>query len=45
MIGAKIVGHSRAITFQMAKVMVPRGLFEKILSIIAALRPLPPVRC
>ena len=28
-IGAKIVCHSRSITFQMAEVMVPRGLFEK----------------
>jgi hypothetical protein len=44
-IGAKIVRRSRSITFQMAEVMVPRGLFEKILSIIAALRPLPPARC
>ena len=44
-IGAKIVRHSRSITFQMAEVMVPRGLFEKILSIIVALRPLPPARC
>jgi hypothetical protein len=26
-------------------VMVPRGLFEKILSTIAALRPLPLARC
>jgi hypothetical protein len=31
-----------SITFQMAEVMVPRGLFEKILSTIAALCPLPP---
>jgi len=44
-IGAKIVRHSRSITFQMAEVMVPRGLFEKILSAIAALRPLRPARC
>ena len=44
-IGAKIVRHGRSITFQMAEVMVPRGLFEKILSTIAALRPLPPARC
>jgi hypothetical protein len=44
-IGAKIVRHSRSITFQMAEVMVPRGLFEKILSTIAALSPLPPARC
>jgi hypothetical protein len=28
-IGAKIVRHSRFITFQMAEVMVPRDLFEK----------------
>jgi hypothetical protein len=44
-IGAKIVRHSRSITFQMAEVMVPRGLFEKILSAIAALRPSPPAQC
>ena len=44
-IGAKIVRHSRSITFQMAEVMVPRGLFEKILSAIAALRLLPLARC
>jgi hypothetical protein len=44
-IGAKVVRHSRSITFQMAEVMVPRGLFEKILSTIAALRPLPRARC
>ena len=44
-IGAKIVRHGRSITFQMAEVMVPRGLFEQILSAIAALRPLPPARC
>ena len=44
-IGATIVRHSRSITFQMAEVIVPRGLFEKILSAIAALRPLPPARC
>jgi hypothetical protein len=44
-IGAKIVRYSRSITFQMAEVMVPRALFENILSTIAALRPLPPARC
>ncbi len=42
-IGARIVRHGRSITFQMAEIMVPRSLFEKILSAIAALRPLP--RC
>ena len=28
-IGAKIVRHGRSITFQMAEVMVPRGLFSR----------------
>ena len=44
-IGAKIVRHGRSIMFQMADVMVPRALFQKILAAIAALRPLPPARC
>jgi Transposase DDE domain group 1 len=44
-IGAKIVRHRRSITFQMAEVMVSRGPSERILSTIAALRPLPPARC
>ena len=44
-IGAKIVRHGRSITFQMAEVMVSRGLFQHILGAIAALRPLPPARC
>ena len=44
-IGARIVRHGRSTTFQMAEVIVRRGLFEKILSAIAALRPMPPVRC
>ena len=44
-IGAKIVRHGRSITFQMAEVMVSRGLFQDILKAIAALRPLPAVRC
>ncbi len=44
-IGARIVRHGRSITFQMAEVMVPRGLFQSILAAIAALRPLPPERC
>jgi len=44
-IGAKIVRHGRSITFQIAEVMVPRELFQTILSTIAALRPLPPARC
>ena len=45
-IGARIVRHGCAITFQMAEVMVPRGLFRQILAAITALRPLPPpARC
>jgi hypothetical protein len=43
--GVKIVRHSRWITFQMAEVMVRRALFQKTLTAIATLRPLPPVRC
>jgi hypothetical protein len=41
-IGAKIVRHGRSITFQMAEVAVPRGLFEQILAAIATLRSTPP---
>jgi hypothetical protein len=31
--------------FQMAEVIVPRALFQKILGATAALRPLPSARC
>ncbi len=42
-IGARIIGHGRYVTFQMAKVAVPRGLFAEILRLIAQLRaPLAP---
>jgi hypothetical protein len=44
-ISAKIVRHGRSITFQMAEVLVPHDLLQKILDTIAALRPLPPARC
>jgi len=44
-IGAKIVRHGRSVIFQMAEVMVPRYLFQEILTAIAALRLLPPARC
>jgi len=44
-IGAKIVRHGRSITLQMAEVMLPRALFQQILTAIAALRPLPSARC
>jgi hypothetical protein len=37
-IGAKVVSHSRYVTFQMAEVAVPRQIFGKILSLIAQLR-------
>ncbi len=44
-IGAKIVRHGRSITFQMAEIMVSRGVLQPILDAIAAPRPLPPARC
>jgi hypothetical protein len=44
-IGARIVRLGRSITFQMAEVMVPRGMLQPILTAITALRPSPPVRC
>src|SRR6202049_2190740 len=40
-IGAKVVSHGRYVTFQMAKVAVPRQMFQEILSLIARLRPPP----
>ena len=40
-IGAKVVGHGRYVTFQMAEVAVPRQMFAEILSLIAQLRALP----
>ncbi len=42
-IGAKVVSHGRYVTFQLAEVAVPRGLFEKILRLIDELRPPPPI--
>ena len=41
-IGAKVVGHARYVTFQMAEVAIPRNLFVDILRMIADLRP-PPI--
>jgi hypothetical protein len=38
-IGARIVRHGRAIIYQLAQVMVTRGVFQQILAAIAALRP------
>jgi len=40
-IGAKVVRHGRYVTFQLAEVAMPRGLFQKILSLIDDLRPRP----
>ena len=40
-IGAKVVSHSRYVTFQLAEVAVPKELFRKILSLIDGLRPAP----
>jgi hypothetical protein len=44
-IGARIVRHGRLITFQMAEVMVSRGMFREMLAAVAALRPSPATRC
>lgn len=38
-IGAKVIRHGRYLTFQLAEVAVPRTLFERILGLIAGLRP------
>ena len=38
-IGGKIVRHGRYVTFQMAEVAIPRGLFADILRRIDRLRP------
>ncbi len=40
-IGAKVVRHGRYVTFQLAEVAVPRGLFEIILLLIDDLRRRP----
>jgi hypothetical protein len=40
-IGAKVVGHGRYVTFQMAEVAVSRQMFADILSLIARLRAPP----
>ncbi len=40
-IGAKVVRHGRYVTFQLAEVAVPRGLFREILRFIDGLRPAP----
>jgi hypothetical protein len=40
-IGAKVVGHGRYVSFQLAEVAVPRKLFREILRRIDDLRPKP----
>ncbi len=40
-IGAKVVHHARAVTFQLAEVAVPRALFAAILARIDRLRAAP----
>jgi hypothetical protein len=40
-IGAKVVRHAKAVTFQMAEVAVPRELFAEILDRIGRLRASP----
>jgi hypothetical protein len=42
-IGAKVVGHARYVTFQMAEVAIAGGLFADILRMIGELRPPPPL--
>ena len=37
-IGARIIGRGRYVTFQMAEVAAPRGLFQKISGLIDSLR-------
>ena len=40
-IGAKVIRHGRYVTFQLAEVTIPRGLFAEILRLIDGLRPRP----
>jgi hypothetical protein len=40
-IGAKVVRHSRYVTFQLAEVAVPRSLFRQILGMVDDLRRKP----
>jgi len=40
-IGAKVVSHSRYVTFQMAEVAMSEQMFAEILSMIAGLRATP----
>ena len=40
--GAKVVGHGRHVTFQLAEIAIPRRLFAEILRLIDGLRPKAP---
>lgn len=40
-IGAKVVKHSRYVIFQMAEVLLSKGLFREILESIHQLKPVP----
>jgi hypothetical protein len=40
-IGAKVVGHGRYVTFQLAEVAISRALFAEILRLIDRMRPAP----
>ncbi|MHC4464532.1 MAG: transposase, partial [Planctomycetota bacterium] len=40
-IGAKVISHSRYVTFEMAEVMVSKRLFQEILERIGRLNPVP----
>ena len=40
-IGAKVVRHSRTVTFQLSEVAIPKSLFAEILRLIDRLRPVP----
>jgi hypothetical protein len=41
-VGAKVVSHGRYVALQIAEVAIPRQMFQKILRLIAELRPQPP---
>src|SRR5450830_88280 len=41
-VGAKVVSHGSYVAFQMAEVAIPRQMFQKILRLVAELRPQPP---
>ena len=43
-IGAKVVSHGRYVAFQMAKVAIPRQMFQDILRLVAQLRASGPAR-